>query len=138
MIFQYLMVVPFIIGFFSLVFCLGLMLPWAASPEDEKSYLEKIIVALFVNAIICLAISLSTMGYDSYCGLETNNIGVGTVVRLNNSVGKHSVTTHTIVKLKGINYTCYGYVPDVKEVAVIEIKRRLTGLCSYTCELSVD
>lgn len=114
---------------------MGIGFSIASETGDKKNnFYAWLSCICFIIGITGPVVSISIMCYDSYSGSETNNIGIGTVVRLDNSVG-NSVTTHTVVKLNGINYTCYGYVPDAKEVAVIETKRRLTGVCSYTCEL---
>jgi Na+/H+-dicarboxylate symporter len=121
--------------FFCLVlaFCFGIY----ALANLTKQFPVTCMIFFVVLAVINFVISISALGYDGYCGSTTANLGVGKVVRLNNSVsGKQTViTTYTVVNLDGINYTCYGYVPDAKEVSVIETKRIFTGLCSYVCEL---
>ena len=129
----------FICGFFGLVICLCLMLPFAISEPDsrEQKILGVIFFTLSTTAIVCVVAAMIAFAYDSFKDTEVlkTRLGTGKVIRLDNSGTKHSVTTHTTVRLNGVDYHCYGYVPDAKEVVVVETKRTYSGKRSYHCEL---
>lgn len=95
---------------------------------------------IFCFGILVHLSSYIMMGYVNYkvthSQVIVTNLGVGRVIRLEGSpVSKYSSAIYTVIKLNNNDYRCYGYIPDAKNLLVIEYKNVYTSKCNYNCEL---
>ena len=103
---------------------------------------DRIAIPLVFGAIgfMSMISSIGLMFYNHHKTMNSEvqviNLGVGRVIRLEEeSRGKYSYSTYTVIRLKNRDYRCYGYFPEAVKLSVVETKNLYSGKSSYKCEL---